>query len=441
MAQLKITSRMREAFPDREVDFQRGYNAKGELTETRLTMTETDYFSGAWTRVSPDNGKTWGEWVKQFEDEGGKRRNALPDNEFGDEWEDNSDYSDAKASYHEPSGCYVCFGTDFYLMNGRKGYHAYWEKGEHSFRGHTYYSFKRPDGTIVKRMFEFEEGGAFFDPKNTRNPAFLDKNLAGIAQTLLLPDGDYLCVLTVNMRLCCKLAGVDVNTYFPSCPDLHVGEVMARLHWNPEKEDFEVTYSNPVMVSDVQSSRGLTEPVLITLKSGRMLLVCRGSNCMEEEAWHTRTNPATPGFKWHAWSDDEGRTFTPAMPWYFDTREVVYSAGSMFSFFRSKKNGRLYWIGNIIHEPWKIDGNDPRNILQICEVDETYGYLIKDTLTVIDTIRDGQTDVELSNFGLLENRETLELEVRCTKIDFNGDRQEAGQLYSEAWEYFISFED
>ncbi|MBE6598396.1 MAG: hypothetical protein E7638_03015 [Ruminococcaceae bacterium] len=440
MAQLKITSRMREAFPDREVDFHRSYDAKGNLTETRLTMTETDYFSGAWSRVSPDNGRTWGEWVKQFEDEGGVRRNALPDNEFGDEWEDNSDYSDAKARYHEPSGCYVAFGTDFYLMNGRKGYDAYWEKGEDNFRGHAYYSFKRPDGTIVKRMFEFEEGGVFFDPKNTRNPAFLDKNRASISQTQLLPDGDFLCVLTVNMRLCCKLAGVDVNTFFPSCPDLHVGEVMARIHWNPEKEDFEVTYSNPVMVSDLQSSRGLTEPVLTTLKSGRMLLVCRGSNCMEK-AWNTRTTPGTPGFKWHSYSDDGGRTFTPVMPWHFDTREVVYSAGSMFSFFRSTKNGKLYWIGNIINEPWKIDGNDPRNILQICEVDETYGYLIKDTLTVIDTIRDGQTDVELSNFGLLENRETLELELRCTKIDFNGDRQEAGQLYSEAWEYFIEFED
>jgi hypothetical protein len=113
----------------------------------------------------------------------------------------------------------------------------------------------------------------------------------------------------------------------------------------------------------------------------------------------------------------------------------------MFTFFRSKKNGKLYWIGNIIDEPWRIHANDPRHVLQICQVDDTYGHLIKDTLTVIDTVREGQTDVELSNFALFENKETLELEVRVTKINFDGKRQEEGYLYSEAWEYYISFGD
>ena len=242
------------------------------------------------------------------------------------------------------------------------------------------------------------------------------------------------------MRLCCKLAGLDVNTFYPTCADLHVGVMIARGHWDPALEDFTFTYSNPIMVSDLQSSRGFTEPQLAVLESGRMLLVCRGSNGIEP-GWNSRISPAAPGFKWHAWSDDGGRTFTPGMPWHFDTREVVYSSGSMFTFFRSKKNGKLYWIGNIIDEPWRIHANDPRHVLQICQVDDTYGHLIKDTLTVIDTTREGQTDVELSNFALFENKETLELEVRVTKINFDGKRQEEGYLYSEAWEYYISFDD
>jgi hypothetical protein len=242
------------------------------------------------------------------------------------------------------------------------------------------------------------------------------------------------------MRLSCKLAGLDVNTFYPSCADLHVGVMIARGHWDAALEDFTFTYSNPIMVSDLQSSRGFTEPQLTILESGRMLLVCRGSNGIEP-GWNSRISPTAPGFKWHAWSDDGGRTFTPGMPWHFDTREVVYSSASCFSFFRSSKNGKLYWIGNIINEPWKINGNDPRNILQICEVDETYGHLIKDTLTVIDTVREGQTDVELSNFHLLENRETLDLELRLAKIDFDGKLQDNGFWYSEAWEYTIHFED
>ena len=92
-------------------------------------------------------------------------------------------------------------------------------------------------------------------------------------------------------------------------------------------------------------------------------------------------------------------------------------------------------------EPHLIDANQPRYPLQICEVDEENGNLIKDTLTVIDTIRDGQTSIELSNFTLLENRETLELEVRLAKCNFNGKIQEEGNWYSEAWEYFIEFTD
>ncbi len=439
MAQLKIDSVMRSSNPNAEEAFYRSYDKDGNLVETRLTMTETDYYNGAWTRVSSDNGRTWGDWVKQFSDEGGEHRNIIPGNEFGDEFDDGSDYSDGNAVYHEQSGCYVCCGNSFYLVDGRKGYYAYWEKGENTFRWHAYFSFKRPDGTVVKRMFEFEEGGADYDPAKTRDPAFLDKNLAAVQHMRILPDGDLFFVLGLTVRLCCKLAGTDVNTFFPSCPDLHMGMVMARGHWNADKQDFEFTYSNPVMISDVQSSRCFMEPQFTILENGRMLLVLRGSNA-KEEGWNTRISPYAPSFKWYSYSDDGGRTFSSAMPWHFDTREVVYSPATISAFFRSKKNGKLYWIGNIIDEPWKINGNDPRYILQICQVDDTHGHLIKDTLTVIDTIREGQTDVELSNFGLLENRETLDLELRLAKIDFNGQLQEQGYLYSEAWEYYISFD-
>ena len=77
----------------------------------------------------------------------------------------------------------------------------------------------------------------------------------------------------------------------------------------------------------------------------------------------------------------------------------------------------------------------------IHRVYEESGALKKDTVTIIDTVRDGQTAVELSNASLMENRDTLELEVRMTKESFNGNRFEDGCLYSEAWEYHIRFDD
>jgi len=127
------------------------------------------------------------------------------------------------------------------------------------------------------------------------------------------------------------------------------------------------------------------------------------------------------------------------MPWVFDTREVVYSSATLSTFFRSTKNGRLYWIGNVT-DPQKTYGNYPRYPLHICEVDEKYGCLVKDTLTEIDTRREGDSElVQLSNFSLLENRETLKLEVRLARIGMHSIPGEGHDLYSETWLYEIDF--
>ncbi len=436
MAQLKITSRMRSSNPTAEESYSRSYNKDGDLVESRVMSAEVDYASGVFTRVSKDNGKTWSEWETQFDDDSEGRHGKIEGSPDGDELLGGV----GVGQYHAASGCMIGSGSTHYYLKGHNvGYFAMWEKGEDNFRTHAYFAFKRPGGEIVRRMFEFEEGGADYDPEKYRDPAFINKNRALSGGITMLSDGDFAVELWVEMNLCCKMAGVDVNTYFPSCPNLQFGLVYARGHWNPEKEDFEFTYSTPIMLSDVQSSRGMMEPALQILPNGRWLVVFRGSN-MSYDVWNTRINPKAPSFKWYTFSDDGGKTFVPPMPWHFDTREVVYSPASMGRFFRPKKNGKLYWIGNIIDEPWKIDGNDPRNILQICQVNEEYGYLIKDTLTVIDGLRDGQTGVELSNFGLLEDKETLDLHMTITKINFNGKIQEDGNWYSEAWEYTVTFE-
>jgi len=439
MAKLHIESRMREANPDAEVAFYRSYDNDGNLIESRYVSTETDYYSAGSQRVSADNGKTWSEWVTTFEDKGGERRDAIPGNEFGDEYCGGACYSEGSSVLDENSGCRISVSTSCYQMNGRKGYYEYWDEGKDTMRFHAYYGFKRPDGSVVTRMFEFEEGGEDYDPADSRKPAFLDKNGALATEIYILPDGTPAALLWVQVTLCCKLAGVDVNTFFPSCHKLHRGFILARFLWNAEKNDYDIHYSNPIMLSDVHSARCAMEAQMMVLNNGRLLMVFRASNAVQE-TWNTRVSPYAPNFKWYTYSDDNGRTFVPPMPWHFDTREVVYSSASMFRFFRSKKNGKLYWIGNYVEETWRLDGNDPRWPLQICQVDETYGHLIKDTLTVIDTLRDGQTEVELSNFGLLENRETLDLEISLTKIDFNGELQSDGHLYSEAWEYIIHFD-
>jgi len=434
MGQIKITSRMRSSQPDIEECFFRHYDAEGVLHESRVLSRECDYASGSFSRFSKDKGKTWSEWVKNFSDEEDGRRMSSKDDGNPDEYSG----SGASPSLYDPkSGCWFGVASSVYYVNGHDvGYFDYWEKGEDNVRFHGYYAIKYPDGRVVNKMFELEEGGCDYDPKNPRNPAFLDKNRVAAGGLRILPDGDLCFFLEPTVRLCCKMAGVDVNTYYPSSPDFSNGLVVVRAHW--DGEDYEFTYSNPIMLSDLQSSRCVMESHLTILPSGRWLLVTRGSN-MTLDVWNTRISPAAPGFKWYTFSDDGGRTFAPLMPWHFDTREVVYSAASMHGFYRSPKNNKLYWIGNIIEDPSAIDGNNPRFPLIICQVNEEHCYLIKDTLTVIDTVRDGQTSVELSNFTLLEDPDTKDLELRLTKTNFNGKCQEEGYWASEAWEYYLEF--
>ncbi len=445
MAQLKIRAELRSVNPTHEDTYNRHYDDQGNLIEERILSQEQDYASGFFKRVSSDNGRTWSEWETLFDDKSRGRRGKIPGSAEGDEllggYTDSTEFT--PTLYDPKSGCKVGISGSFYYIKGHDvGYFDIWEKGEDNLHTHAYFGFERPDGTRVCRMLEFEEGGADFDPENPRNPAFLDKNRAYIEKLAILPDGDLSFIVFPTVELACRLAHVDVNTIFPSCPKLMHALMVARAHWNAEKQDYEITYSNPIILSDLQSSRGCMEPLLTVLPNGRWLLVFRGSP-MTSEVWHTRTNKGTPGFKWYTVSYDGGRTFAPPMPWHFDTREVVYSPASISGFFRSSKNGRLYWIGNFLHEPWLIHegGNAPRWPLQICEVDQENGYLIKDTLTEIDTRREGDTYwMELSNFNLLENRETQQLELRLTKICQHMENYDKYDWYSEAWCYYIDFD-
>ncbi len=438
MSKINITSRMRCFNPDMEECYYRRYDENGVLHEDRVLASECDYHCEALHRSSTDNGRTWTEWVMEHKDADSGRRGTVEGSEEGDQI-----LGGFSAPITDPkTGCKVSTGSFSYYIKGHHvGYFAMAEEGKDYVRTHGYFRFTRPDGTEVTRMLEFEEGGADYDPAKYRDPAYLDKNRCSAGDLRILPDGDLMFMVCPTMTICCKLAGIDVNSFFPSCPNLQVGLLVARAHWNEEKEDYDITYSNPIMLCDLQSSRGIMEPQLIFLPDGRWMMVIRGSNYVHD-GWNTRISTAAPGYKWVTYSYDEGKTFTPLMPWHFDTREVVYSSASTSSFYRSPQNGRLYWIGNIV-EPSMIHANDPRFPLQICEVNEELGCLIKDTLTIIDTVREGQYKVELSNANIVTNPETKNLEVRLTKININDAEQgmgHPGDWYSEAWEYIINFE-
>ena len=85
MSSIKVKAALRSVNPGAEEIFLRAYDADGTLRETRLLSCEEDYSGGSFHRTSADNGRTWSEWVTDFNDEDGGRRGKVPGSAEGDE--------------------------------------------------------------------------------------------------------------------------------------------------------------------------------------------------------------------------------------------------------------------------------------------------------------------------------------------------------------------
>lgn len=179
-----------------------------------------------------------------------------------------------------------------------------------------------------------------------------------------------------------------------------------------------------VTVDEECSVRGLCEPALIECADGRLLMVCRGSNA---------GRPDMPGRKWFTTSSDGGKTWAPVRPWSYDTGEFFFSPATGSNLLRSSRNGKIYWIGNIV--PENPTGNLPRFPLCIGEVDEESLALRKDTARIIESRLPTDTPkVQLSNFHTYEDRATGELVIILPRLFENSE----SSLRSPAYEYRVS---
>ena len=114
------------------------------------------------------------------------------------------------------------------------------------------------------------------------------------------------------------------------------GLIVVRGRWNAATGQYDLRPSEPAVISDLKSSRGVAEPTVLVLRSGRIVVVFRGSNVISE-AWNTRIQKGTPAHKWYTFSDDGGKTWTEPVPWHFDTSEVFYSPATISRFLRSRE--------------------------------------------------------------------------------------------------------
>jgi len=353
----------------------------GEVTRAEILRTsgESDAYHNWRRRVSRDNGRNWSQ-PELLED----------------------------VTHQRPDGgivtypCGAHFDTHLKVLYekrmrriwpGMEIYTFHWGTHEHPFNDHT---FVVEDGKVEK-LLRYEDGPDY-DPEHPFDPEFCAANRAYVGVGIAFgDDGGAYFPLICQPRGGHTLGGVVLMRRDPS-----TGE------WSPSTQQY---------IAPEQSSRGLLEPDVAVLKNGDILVVCRGSN--------TET---TPGRKWFCVSTDAGRTLSPVEAFRYDDGSSFYSPSSIHTFVRSSRNGTLYWVANIVDSP--PDGNGPRYPLYIAEIDEEKVAVRRESLVMVDDRGEDEPEaLQLSNFSVLENRETLDIEIYLTRIGENPEHFWQGAVY------------
>ena len=340
--------------------------------EVHRTSAESDAYLDFKKRLSPDNGKTWGPFEK------------LPN--VVQELPGGGLVTYPRGYFYDPT-----LGIQYQLIMRRMwpGMPAYtynWG-GEHPF---VQFSFVTENG--IEKQLKYEPGNDY-DPADPFDTTFCAHNRAYMGTNMAFAEDG-----TAYLPIVCYRHGQDYGLSKGGVVLMRRDPVTGT--WQP---------SNQIYIAPELSSRGLLEPAVTILKNGTILVVCRGSN-----------TSTTPGRKWVTTSTDGGQTLSPIQEFKYHDGSSFYSPSSIHHFIRSTRNGRLYWITNIVPEP--PQGNRPRYPLVMTEIDEAKIAVRKGSALIIEDRRENEPErIQFSNFSLLENRETLDFELYMTRLGENAD--------------------
>ncbi len=363
------------------------YMGPGIVREERWsTMARSDTPEKPTRRWSMDNGRTW------------------------------SDFEPQPEVVTHPQGVRVYWGHGPQIYDAAaKAIVSTWLRQTHKkgvYYNQLFSRLSRDNGRTwsdgVQLMYE---PGMRFDPSDPFNPEYLNNNQAYCGNNIIRHSNGTLITAgaTVNIPKDVPVPNPKKLSVMGIPADArNIGSVCFLGRWDAERKAYTWTAGKPVWVSRGVSSRGLLEPEVAELKDGRLLVVWRGSNA--------GLNPKeVPGRKWFSLSTDGGKTMTKPTDLRYDDGSQFYSPSSFHRMIRHSVKGKLYWIGNIC--AGRTRGNSPRYPLVIAEVDEKTPALKKNTVTRIDDRREDEgSRLQLSNFSLLENRQTHELELYLTRL-------------------------
>ena len=380
--------------------------------EVRSLVRSSDWSDTVRRRTSEDNGRTWSDWelvYKQAPIQGDFTQSGGPSQRG------TGPYDPISGRLIKPVFQRIVKGDPQVAMR------EIWS-GNRLFCDHVFYQLSGDDGRTWSGAWQLKyEDGPDFDPENWGDPEYFRTNEMYIGSAAVLSNGSVVISATVPVPYRDekdeKIPSVFPNNYREGCV---AGATCFVGRWDEGRQDYNWKTSNAVFLPRRMSTRGLVELDISELINGHLLLVMRGSN--------TGLDPQEcPGRKWFSVSEDGGLTWSPVADIRYDTGEQLYSPASISRTIRSSKTGKLYWAGNIPDVP--PDGNSPRYPLQIVEIDEEEPSFRKSTVTVIDD-RDPERDsehVQLSNFSLLENRETQEMELYLTRL---GERSGGADVWT-----------
>jgi hypothetical protein len=373
--------------------------------------TSSDWNAGQQARTSDDNGCTWTDYRL-----------------YHDKWPMQSGWSKEQipfATCYDPVSARTLQFVFQRLLCGDGDDGVDWGAAGQAYFDHGFYQLSDDEGRTWGELLQLRyQDGARFDPDNWIDPAYLQANTM---------YGGYQAIPTRDGTIIYPAVGVDMAITDQGHTETVSGAVCFIGRWDSVAGQYSWRASAPMGLPLRSSGRGLMEPSLAELADGRLLMIFRTSIDMDPQ--HPDRKVEEPGRKHLSISEDGGLTWSAITDLRYDNGEQFYSPSAFCRTIRHSRTGKLYWFGNICPNP--PTGNMPREPLQIAELDEEIPAIRKETVTVIDD-RGPQEDVaeqfQLSNFHLLENRQTGEFELYLTRY---GERPQ-NWLDADVYKYTIT---